>query len=329
MSILTTVDEIKKYIPTTVTVDVDQLMPFINNQAIAQRLRKNILGNTLYDSLLADYKDDNIEAETIKMGLLTRCQLYVAHYALLRSIPTGIVNISASGINQTVSDSIKPLSQSQIDMLIDSETVMCDEALEDLLIFLEENIADFTDWKDAPSYTIIKEAYLPSATKFTEQYSIAESRSTYLAIKSFMLEVQRIQIKAVLTSELYDAMAVKIEDNSFSEPELVLIPWIKKAIAYLTIYKSIPHLAVHVTNEGVQVYTRPERTNTKAKITADALRLEDLKESCESQGEYYLGLIRDYLKANASEFPEYPQDSVASPTTGKFTTQGKGNITLL
>jgi hypothetical protein len=329
MSLIKEVGELRKFIPATVTVDLDQLQPFIDNQATKQRLRKNILGPALFDELKADYDDDNILEDSIYWELLLRSQMWLANYALLRSIPTGIVNIGNSGINQTVSDSVKPLSPIQVDLLIDSQTDSSDEALEDLLVFLEDNVDTFEDWKDAPSYTLIKEAFIASALEFHEEYAICESRSTFLSFKTFMLEVQRIQIKSILTPDLYDSMIEKIEANDFSEPEQVILPWIRKAIAYLTIYSSIPHISIRITGEGLQVFTRPDRTNTKARTTATEKRIDDLKAACKTQGDYYLSLIRNYLIENADEFPNYPQDTTEPNLTGGFKTEGTGNISLL
>ncbi len=329
MSLIKEVGELRKFIPATVTVDLDQLQPFIDNQATKQRLRKNILGPALFDELKADYDDDNIEEDSLYWELLLRAQMWLANYALLRSIPTGIVNISNSGINQTVSDSVKPLSPIQVDLLIDSQTDSSDEALEDLLVFLEDNVDTFEDWKDAPSYTLIKEAFISSALEFHEEYAICESRSTFLSLKTFMLEVQQIHVKAILTPDLYDAMVGHIETNDFTEPQEIILPWIRKAIAYLTIYSSIPHIALKITGEGLQIFTRPDRTNTKARTAANETRINDLKASCKTQGDYYLTLIRNYILENIEEFEEYPQDTTEPNLTGGFKTEGTGNISLL
>lgn len=328
MSIVKNIEEVKKFVPATVTCDMDLLLPFINNQAESQRLKKIILGPLLYAELVADYNGDLIDPETDYFQFLLKCQMWVTNYALLRAIPTGIVNIAANGINQSSSDNIKPLTMAQIDLLTDDLLATSDEALEDLLSFLEENVSQYEDWKQAPSYTIIKEAFLSSAIKFDEEYAICKSRSTFISIKSFMMEIQSTRIKSVLTSNLYETMVGKIEDNDFDEAELVILPWIKKAIAYLTIWKSIPHISLRITPEGIQTYSRPDRINSKARLTADKNSLDDLKASCLTEGNYYIALIDEYLKANAEDFEDYPQptEEPEPNSNGKFKMEGTGNI---
>lgn len=328
-SLIATVDELRKYIPVTVTVDLDQLKPFIENQAEKQRLKKNILGPLLYADLLADYLDDDIAENTPYWELLEKAQLWIANFALYRSIPTGLVNIGTAGINKTSSDNIKPLTPAEIDLLTDDCLHASDEALEDLLSFLEENVDLFPDWKEAPSYTLIKEAFISSALEFDAEYGINESRSTFLAMKPYMLEVQSIRIKNVLTAELYAKMVGEIEEEDFSEAELVILPWIKKAIAYLTVLKSIPHISLKITGEGIQVYTRPDRTNTKARSAANATSLSNLKDACQAEGEAYIEMIDAYLKENAEDFAEYPQTATPKDEHGNFKAVGTGNISLL
>jgi hypothetical protein len=247
---------------------------------------------------------------------LEKCQVFVANFAYLKYVPFALTNQSNGVINVNFSDKTKPAAEWQIERLEDMLLERSDNAVEDLLAYLEADARDarvFADaWETSEGFSITNDCFLQSATEFNKVYTISENRSTYLAFRPYMRAMEDGKLAAVLTANLYVTLKSRIADNSFTAAELVILPWIKGAIAYQTVADACPHLAVKINNKGVQVNSLSALSVRKIKTPATDKQFADLIAACVAKAAEYLMLIDAYLKANSAEFPDYPQEDVTA-----------------
>ena len=306
MKLFTTVDEVQKYLPVANAFTLTQIEPFVTIDAEEQVLKK-MLGADLLAALVAQY---NGTPDADWANLITKCQAFVANYAYLKYLPFALTNQSNGVINVSFSDKTKPAAEWQIDTLAEMLLERADNAMEDLLTFLEADARGdeiFSDWADSEGYTITNDCFLQTATDFNKIYTISESRSTYLAFRAYMRAVEDGKLANVLTADLYATMKGKIAANIFTAAELVIMPWIKGAIAYQTVADACPHLAVKLNNRGVQVNSLSALSVRKIKTPATDKQIADLIAACVAKAAEYFSLIDAYLKEHFADFPSYPQ----------------------
>lgn len=178
-------------------------------------------------------------------------------------------------------------------------------AIEELLIFLEQNKEHFENWKDSIKYTSLKNSFLPTALIFNNVLNIYESRRIFLMLKPNIHAVETRRIKKLLTAPLYNKLLNPVEnDPNAIEPalatELIEIH-IRPIVANLSMASCIRTGAIQIINNSFVVYDDTNTNKTKAYRTADPKALLALSKEYETVGEEYITELIKFIDENKQE----------------------------
>lgn len=304
MSLVKDTADILQYLPVAESMSKEVFMPFIAD-AERQYLIPAI-GKDLFNELDLHYNDENFTLTEEEEDLLAKCQAVIAPYAFMLWIPSGQLLISDAGIRIANTETHKTAFQWQIDKLSSSLLKKAGSALDDLYNFLEENKADWDLWTESSVYTEFKDCFISTTEQFSKLYNlIGNSRRNFVAIKSCMLKVQEFTISAALGEDFYNELLEEHKDG-LSGANADLLPYIQKALAPLTMAKAYAELNVAIDERGVLMFD-----NLGSSLVSNPSGqpkpeyLSKLEKQAQEDGLAYLQKMKDFLKANISDYDTY------------------------
>lgn len=282
---------------------------------IAETKMKQLIGSifdlaqTHYDSDF--YQNENIpEPEgdeepvdyALRDKLVHMIQVPLAYHAVLSYAPHSDLTHSEKGRQILVTDKEKPAFEWQIERDNKAMLAKAHETTDMLLYFIENYFA--TEW-EAAKPGLYKGLFLESAIDFNQYFPINQSRRLFLHTLPFMLQVQKLRIKAVLGSVLYDNIVDYINTKEASEENtakyLRIIEVARPAVALLSISLAIRRLSAEILPEGIlQGYTAESGSVRASKPASQAERFE-LSKLIEMDGENELKNLQKLLQVIAAE----------------------------
>lgn len=316
MSLFKTIDEIKNFLPITVSFTFEDVLPFIKEVERDEIIP--LISKEQYDDLNDEYNATTPSLSDAQTALLERIRYALAPLAFKRWIPFGQVQISSAGIRIASNDQIKTAFPWQIDKLEESALRSGFSALESLLQFMQDNKADYALWTASDSYTLFKKYFINSASDFSDFYNINKSVLVFKAVKANMKKVEDFFIKPVITTELFDEIKTQIKDDNLSEANETLMEFIQPAVANLTMAKALSEKSVSINEYGISVFAQTYTENPgKGNQPSGPDRIDALIRQADADGKAYLKQLQDYLNTNASEtvYPLYfDSDNYYDPT---------------
>jgi len=135
-----------------------------------------------------------------------------------------------------------------------------------------------------------------------------------LQIYPFVEDAQEIYIQDLLGTPLYMDLTYKLYvGTTYSTSERALVDLCSKALAYWTVYMSLPHLAIKIRNIGV---ARPTSENTQPSTMEE---LKYIREEVKNMAEFWAERIVKYLCENKTTYPLYgaASDDIY-PSSGQY-----------
>jgi len=305
MSLIKNVADLKQLIKLSTTFKLDSIEAFITAAEVKYIIP--ILGQAQYDALNDAYNADTMSDE--QTDLLASVQLPLAQFSFLLYMPTGNIVITNDGFKQSQSDTLQQATKWSYEKLERSYEELAFSGIESLLAFLETNITDYPLWSASSNYTIFKEFFIQTALEFSKYVPINDSRRTFLALKSQMLDVESNEIMGSLGMDYYLELKTKIVDGTLDADDAKLMKFIKPAIAKMTLGKGLMSLTVAIDNTGVSLYNAGSSPADTAQPREPAAmdRLSVLAAPFLTSANNYLGQLRIYLNKNASDslYPTY------------------------
>ncbi len=311
-----TIDEIKEFCPMIGSSDFINFAPFIDQ---AERdFIKPYIGKELYDDIVAAYNTEegsgsgtSISAE--QTLLLLKIQSALAFYMEYLWIPSGQVSIGDSGIRVSVTETNKPAFAWQIKDLRRECLRMAGSAMDDLLLFLEENKIDYPLWTESEAYLNYKSTFIASAKEFTKYFAaLGNSRMNFLAIYPTIQRIEEFIIQSELGKTFYDELKAEFQlaeqgsGISISEANIPVIIFIKKTVAQLTMAQAIRELSAQIDERGIiQINNSANSQVVDAVQNAIDTTISKLETGCERDGRAYLLLLKNFLKDNIDNYPTY------------------------
>lgn len=269
MSLIKTTDEIQKYLITDASFDPKTILPYIEP---AEYEVQRMLGKVQYEEL-----DDYYEASGTGIAeldaLLPIVQRPLVYFAFLKGLDVFNVSIGNNGIAIVSNNTLVPASKERIENLRKNILDSAFDALEALLIFLEDNIDDYPLWESSDAYAYQYEFLIGSARKFDELIKIERSRLTFLKWRPAMADVELLQMDPVVSKDLMDELKTQIKAGTVTVNNQKILPHLQKALAYLT-----------------------------ASI--------ELDQKYKNRGEHYLMIVKRLLDAAPDDYPTYKNSSV-------------------
>ena len=227
------INELQDYITVDISSDIRTMLPYIKQ---AEKYTTDIIGKTLRAKLI-DVVHNNLEDENLSQ-LLEFVRLPLANFAYLKAIAKLNINVGDAGFTVTVSSSLEPASQWRVQDFKESVENAGNDALEELIEFLEENRDVFPDWAESKAYSFQKQFFVNNAYEYEDALKYEISRLEFLKIRRFIHDAEQNQIKPAICSALFAKLKTQIKENNLSKPNKYLISeFIAPAVCYFADFK--------------------------------------------------------------------------------------------
>lgn len=307
--LITTLDEVKKYIPSSYIKNFDVIENFISN-AEAKEI-KSVLGADLYADLVTSYSDSDPDAEYT--NLLPYVQRPLALFAYYEAVPLLDIVATESGFAVISSSNQAPASQNRVAAFRKGVLKSAYDGIEALLQYLEENKVSFPKWVSSSSYSDQYDHLIPTARDFHKYVNIDESRLIYLKILPKMAEIEDFRIKSHVSEDLFEAIIEELKGSGdLSAEETRLVKYLKPAIANFTMAESLDLIASSIFAEGLQL-----QYSIGTASASGEERLAKLRTDFNRSGTFYLAKARGYILDNTDKFPEYNASDLYDETVTK------------
>jgi len=278
--------------------------------AVRQATEKFVLdyiGAELYDDLAAMFNaGDSLTDEQAKA--LQLLQDAVAFYAIYHILPEKNSVVASMGVVQnTPEGGSQPTNQWGWKAKRWSALENADTFLDRLLAYLEKMVADevayFDLWKSSAAYNVKKSDFFRSTDVLDELLNIQRSRRSFISLVRFMKQVEEDVIKPILCDDLYAAML----ESPLSDENALLLPYIRRAVAYLGAAEAIPHHRIVIDGDGFRVVSQLDGFDERRNLTNNTheAALGSLLLRCEEQGRKAVARLSKFLEDNVEEYPLY------------------------
>lgn len=325
MALFKTTADLKAFLPMiSSSFKFDDIKPSIEIVEIDQI--KKILGSTFYTGFHSRYQSNTLSGD--ETNLLPYVQRALANLSLLVLIPQINVMFTNGGIVTAQSANTVSASMYKVEELKESCHYLGHKAMEQLIDYLVTNKALYSDYASGDGYTEASECFINSATEFSKYYNIQNNRWIFWNIKTIMKRLEEDRIKTSLGTTLYDAIKLEIKNNSVSATNQKLFPFIKAAMANLTIAEAIIEMGLLMDHRGITLFTSGTTNSAAINLRNPAPRVNmDLaKERCEKNGEAKMQELDEFLYNNYSDYPGYSTEVYIEDIQTDITnTEGSGS----
>lgn len=184
-----------------------------------------------------------------------------------------------------------------------------DQAMEDLLAFLEENAADYPTWQASPAYTAQAGLFVQNIGQLVANVgNLQQSRRVFLALRSYLNKAEEFYIKPLLGAPFFAEIKSKLQKRTaLTEPEKQVVDLCRAPIAHLALARALPELSLHISEEGI---TYKSSTNGVIKEEKpDVAYVDSHIRSLKADGDALLGVLQAYLLDNADTFPFFQESN--------------------
>lgn len=323
MKICNTTAEIKEFAEVNATFDAKNLLP-AEKKVVS--IVKGFLSDEEYNSLLNNYTNNTLTPE--QEELLPFVQDAMVCLAMIKYVGAcGQAEISNAGIHLNLSKDRKTLFQWQI---IDIKRYFKAEgyrAIENLLRFLwKSNPAEYLLWRVSDNRKKYLQYFINDSIDFSECYNIHENFAFYLYLRDTIDFSEEQYIAPVIGQPLFDEIKSQILAGNISLSNGKILKWIRKAVAYKTIFHAIPKLMTYIDEFGIQENFMSLALTTESSQPARNEFVSYQLNEADKNGENYLLKIRSYLIVNASSYPLY---TVPTETNFSINKKDSGFFTVL
>lgn len=185
----------------------------------------------------------------------------------------------------------------------------CEESgfnfLDKAIDLMERNLDLFPSYRDSGIRQSFNQGFMCTAIEFDKERSICRSRLTFLSLFTAMLDIQEDSLPAVMTDAYYQLFKERYLDGDLSADEKKLMPFIRKAVAMLTVAEGCKQLPVKVRANGLFINRYANSVDYGMQDPAGMAQADYLREDHEEKGARWLGKLRAYMIANAGTLPGY------------------------
>jgi hypothetical protein len=234
---INTTTEIQQYVSVDINLQQKSVLPYIEqgkNQI--ERLLGKVQYAALYEWYNSIYQGDHEDA-TEYAALLPYVQRPLANFAIFYGLSALNVVVGPTGIGVVSNQNIAPASKDRTEALKKDLLEAAYDAMESLLVFLEENKDDYPFWEYSEAYADQYDVLITSARKFDEIIRIERSRLKYLEWRPVMKDVEWLQIAPQISTAYLDELKSKQQAGTLTDPDKAILPYLHRALAYLTRFR--------------------------------------------------------------------------------------------
>ena len=143
---------------------------------------------------------------------------------------------------------------------------------------------------------------------FSSIFGIKKSRLVFLRLQPYTTLVEDFEILPTIGRVLFDKLKAEIVKKTDDQDATLMkvVPFIQKAIAYLSVSRAITELPVNITEKSVYFETSQATAGDTIKQTSlsDA-QAERISKNNKNTGLQYLQYLTDFLHANITDYTDY------------------------
>ncbi|MGN2373469.1 DUF6712 family protein [Sphingobacterium spiritivorum] len=327
MKLITHLSEVSKYISLNKSFDLARLEPHIDRVERGYIIK--LIGKDTFDRFADAYKEAIQAVNALPVGekekAIKEGKIYqympealqapavylqdaLCNIAFMSCLSQMQTTMGEAGIRLAVNENQKTAFQWQID---DMKYQMASDgynALNELLLHLEDHAADFPEWKTSDSYYEQKKYFVETPYYFSQFYFINSNRMTYLSLRYIMHRIEQFEVKRIITPPIFEKLKEK-QLSGYNPLEFVLVHnFLMPGIVLLTIAKGIIERTIEVTDLGVQtnLYTYFVNLKESSRRNPPASSRDQMIQQLQEDGNEYLKEARNFLESNPDEFGEIP-----------------------
>jgi hypothetical protein len=318
--------KLREFADLTEAVNFVSITPTI--KSVEEQYIVPLIGRELYDALNTAYQliTDETTLSAANKNLLEYCRRVIGPSVCYEFAPKADGQLSDAGFRRQETGTAKTAYQYQLNNFREAQLRASEKAQESLLMFLEENSASYPAWISGKAFATFQALFIKTGSQFDECFTSASPQRNYRSMRSKMVDVEEMQVRAAIGDDLFDALKTKaLNQTAFTDAEEKLIFRLKKAIAYLTVAFAVPYLNVRMDAQGLTIVSgsaSTSRDNENTRTNADSPAISALIRQSAEAGAAWLKKAVDYIEDHADEFPDWSADQ--SDDTGSTDTGNDG-----
>lgn len=269
------------------------------------------IGQEIYTVIANAYNTVDPAISGKKAQLLLILQRAVTNLAFMLGADSGSFRIADSGFYVISSPTNKPVSDKKMSEFKAGRREAGYQALESAIEYLEANIndADFVAYKDSAAHDIHRGYFINGAADFTRYFrKIDNSSFLYWQLQTYVDFAERKWLQPVLGADYFTSLKTKLKGNTLTDSEKDLLPYIKRALAQLSIAKGVANLPVEFDGTKLIVISSPaygNSENVESKAAANQQQISSIVSDALNTGTDELRNLENYLIANAADLEGY------------------------
>ncbi len=307
--LLSNITEIKTFLPIGTGNDFNRLKPHIINAE--NKYIKTLLGTNMYNELLEFYEISPVESPSeiqIAMNeLLQKTQHSIIHLAYF--VGYDFLNVSATdtGFQRIESEHKKGLFKYQEDNLKQYFSDAGFNSLDTILVFLEQNIQHFAEFKNSPNWTEFKASFIPTVDVVEQiPFNIFDSRLTFLNLKPHIAFIEDTTIRIALGETIYQEIKTEMVKDNPEEKITAILPYIRKPLIYFASALLMEETGATLGNNGLFFEkTDANSPDNRIKGPSTEERIMAMIKRNRNIGNAYLDALKSYLIANIENWETY------------------------
>lgn len=244
----------------------------------------------------------------------------LANYALFEAFPFLNTAVGDIGVAQQSSKegTTNPAAQWRYEGRRWAHLLNGDRFTDQLLAFLENSAAYFTDWSSSDSYTINKDLFIADSYKLSKYIGTNGSRRAFLALRSHIRMAEKKYIVPAIGQELFDELKTEMQTKppSLTDLNKNLLPLIEEGLAWGAYYEGLPFLVVKFDTTGVQVISANDSIVNKQ--AADQNTKEVARSTAAHNMDSFLGSLKRYILDHASDYPLFQTSSAYDNSNPRY-----------
>lgn len=299
--------EMKKVLPVSSGLSWVKMSPLLEN-AMTDYLVP-VIGQPLTDEISWIYeKIDPSERSEVEKMVLYLAQRAVANLAFWSNFDMFSLRISDQGFQRQQSDSWQPAFKYQEDNLRMQFANTGFNALDQLLVTLEDHMDDFTNYKIAPVYLATQKNIVRSTEEIQDIYEINNSRLVYLRLQPIIRQLQELTLQPIMGDSIYDALVTYLNGGEQEETyaDVEDATWEKlrnhaRKVVVMAAVRQLLRTTGTVTDRGAYFAEYGGGGGTMTAKVVDNTRLSLLISDAERAMNGYTARLTTFIKINFSD----------------------------
>lgn len=314
MNIINDITEFNRVAPSVKkTMSFGTIQPYIDDAEQAYIIPA--ISEAFFTELVDKITNNKASLSAQEKTFILKIRKAIAYYTIYDSMDFLNLPISNQGAAEISNDeSIQP-RQWVFNNSKKAAIKKADKALEASLVYLEKEKDNFSTWAGSEAYTIFKEFFFSTADDFSKYKNIKKSRTTFLQLKPFIALCEHKYMIPALGKTLFNGLKSRNTDNTLTADDTTLLPYIKRALAYMVIYEAIPEMILDFTNTGIVVVSTADGITSR---NYSETAVNRYRSEVHSQGISFMAELKKFLDDNASTYSEYESDIAAENKTPNY-----------